>query len=73
MVLCRACGVGLIPGWGSKIPHARGWPKKKDQSDEEDKRLCDLISEMSAQLGSPSCSLSCNLMSLGKSFNFFRP
>ena len=33
---CAGRVVGLIPGWGSKIPHARGVAKKKDQSDEED-------------------------------------
>lgn len=37
------------------------------------KRLGDLLSEISTQLGAPSCSLSCSLVSLDKSLNFSRP
>ena len=25
----NAGGMGSIPGWGTKIPHAVSWPKKK--------------------------------------------
>ena len=38
LCLSTAGGVGSIPGWGTKIPHATGWGQTKRERERERER-----------------------------------
>ena len=47
-------GAGLIPGWGTKIPHAVGHSKKKKKTQV---RSCRSLLRSTAYPGLPTCPL----------------
>ena len=54
----NAEGMGLIPGWGTKIPHAEWWGQKKKKKTEREKEKENKPNAQQQGMGSQSQPLS---------------